>query len=106
MYDYDRRPTFDLTLHMGYDTVNGSGVALLPKTKLFVAGRQLGLISSVELKVGMASLAPRLRVGVLEGFSKEAWSKGSDRLRQAAVQVVSELRQFPWVDVVCPEYIK
>ncbi len=76
-----------------------------PRTKLFVDGEQIGLISSIELKVVMSDVFPRLSIGVLEGLSQESWESLDPGIRECTKSNVEKLRRFPNVTVVCPEYL-
>lgn len=107
MYDYDRRASkFDFTLSVSQKQAAVGLTALSPLAKLFVDGQQLGLISSIEVKITSASALPqRFRVGVLEGMRQEAFDASSERVRRTARTVVAELRRFPVIEVVCPEYL-
>lgn len=102
MYDYDRRPqkrSFNLQIHAGV------GMPLGQLTKLFVDGEQLGLLTSLEMRVTASNRDQFLRIGVLEDFTPEAWARCSADLQRNARKVIAKLREFPVIEVVCPEFI-
>ena len=100
MYDYDRRATFNLQVQAGQAAPLGQ------LTKVFVDGKQLGLISSLEMKVTASNRDQYVRIGVLEGFPDHAWAKTPEDTRRTAREVVAQLRRFPYVEVVCPEFLR
>ncbi len=104
MYDYDRRiaktstPKFDLRLSSG----------LVPHKHLmrvFVDDDQLGLLSSVQVKVSSYNSLMEIRVGLLEGLSREAWDASSPQVQETARRTAAKLRSFPTIILSCPEYI-
>lgn len=97
----DGTPVDCWTFHLG---VERSGL-LHPKFKALVNGTQVGLISSIEVKQGMLTPIPEVRVSVLQGLSHEQFKQYSDSVKKSARQTVEELRRFPNVTVVCPEYL-
>jgi len=100
MHDYDRTPTFDLKI------TAGASMPLGQLTKLFVDGEQLGLISSIEMKVTADNRDQYMRIGVLEGLSAEGWAASSENVKKTARTVIAKLQRFPLVRVVCPDYLK
>ncbi len=86
--------------------VAGAATALSSVSKAFVDGQQLGLISSIEVRVTAKELLPQVRVGVLEGLSRDGFARSSAAIQKSARQVVADLRRFPTVEVVCPVYLR
>lgn len=106
MYDYDRRAsTFDFNIHLAQKLGVTAAVALSSASKAFVDGRQLGLISSIEVRVTAKEVLPQVRIGVVEGLSREVFERLSPPLQKTARQVVADLRRFPTVEVVCPQFL-
>lgn len=108
MYDYDRRASsfeFNINLVQKFG-VAGAAMALGSLSKVFVDGQQLGLISSIEVSVtANDSIPQRVKVGVLEGLSRDAFDRSAPTIRETARRVVADLRRFPTIEVVCPGYL-
>lgn len=71
-------------------------------SKVFVNGRQIGLISSLEIKVKADEVFPQIIVRLGEGFTREMADGCSDDLRNAARKYIAELRRFPFVQIESP----
>lgn len=107
MYDYDPcTSSFEFTLRMAQSRDGKGAVHLTPISKIVVDGQQLGLISSIELRASAQSNLPKLRVGVLEGLMQEGFERSSAELKKSAREVVAQLRRFPLVELVTPEYLR
>jgi hypothetical protein len=108
MYDYDRRASsFEFNVRLSQKLgVEGAAMALSSVSKAFVDGQQLGLISSIEVRVMAKESLPQVRVGVLEGLSRDGFSRSSASIQKSARRVVADLRRFPTVEVVCPDYLR
>lgn len=93
-----------LSLSLDYKTTPREGDFPLVNvlTKLFVNGKQIGLISSFEIKVRTDEVFPQIVVRIGEGFTKETADGCSDDLKNAAQRYIAELRRFPFVHIESP----
>lgn len=107
-YDYDRsvKVATPSPRDGKFDIRLSSGV--LPTQHLlrvFIDDDQLGLLSSCQIKASMHQSLMEIRIGLLEGLSREAWEGCSPGLKESARKTAARLRSFPTVVLSCPEFI-
>lgn len=75
-------------------------VNVLPR--VLINGKQVGLISSLEIKLNANEAFPQVIVRIGEDLTKEMASQCSVDLKTAARKYIDELRRFPFIQVESP----
>lgn len=92
------------TLSLDYTTATREGDLPLVNilSKVFVNGKQIGLISSLDIQVRADEVFPKIVVRIGEGVTKEMVPGCSADLKAAAQRYIAELRRFPFIQVESP----
>jgi len=105
-YDYDRRLAAVSIVKKGmFDIRLATGALPTHLLRVFVDDEQIGLLTSFQLKSSALHSLMEIRIGLLEGFSREAWEGCSPGLKESARKAAARLRSVPTVILSCPDYL-